>query len=118
MMNHWHPVEGYLFPQGSLTELALPAVDVFLAALTDPRPPFALAWILEALRFAVLSTSSESGREDECRRRVSRGLWLFVAMAQDQPPAVRVSAIEVIEAIDPALAALVESSEGRQQRGS
>lgn len=113
MMKHWHPVEGHLFPQGTLTELAIPAIDVFLAALLDPRPSFSLAWILEALRFAAVSAFDDRGNP-ECRRRLRSGLWLLAAMALEQPPSVAAAAVEVIEVIDPALAALIESTDQRQ----
>lgn len=110
MLTHWHPLEGCLFPQGTLQEVTPAAVDVFLAALIDPRPPFSLAWILEALRFSVLGDSLEPGRQADCQQRVNKGLWLLVAMTQTQSSPVRLAALEVIEVIHPALALLVEPS--------
>lgn len=106
MSDLWWRIEGVMFSQDTIYGAAEPGVDVLIAALADDRPHFVKAWILEALRSILKGGSLENPElADRCRDRAARGAWLLAAVARELNGEDREAALDLLERIDPVVAA-------------
>jgi hypothetical protein len=113
MFDLWWGLEGVMFAQDTIYGAAEPAVDVLMAALTDDRPQFTKAWIVEVLR-SVLKGGSLDDPElgARCHERATRGIWLLVAVSNELQDADREAALDLLELIDPVVASVARSDLG------
>lgn len=112
MPDLWDDLKGVAFTQNTLHDGAVPVVDVMLAVLADPSPPWLRAWAIEVLRVVVMGDSpTHPDLRAQCLERAAAGRWLLAAEAnRSDNTDIRDAAVEVLDVIASVLGPDLNSS--------
>jgi hypothetical protein len=103
----WWGLENVVFSQDDVFSAAEPTIDVLLAALAG-RPPAHVKSLVLDLLFHLLHGESvdDPTLSERCRAKACRGTWLLVAEAASREGPGRETVVEILEMVDPSVAAL------------